>query len=313
MTILLAAFVAGVATPTASAQTGEADLVGESAVLSPNTPILPEIGTATLTLKYKYTIPTSIHNLAGAKQSTVGVTLTFNCDPGVIITGTTSRSINVDPVSAGATESEFPAEAVFGVTVDRTAPGLKTLACRVLGSATALDAQFAQSVDQKEIGSFNVKADYFPLISSNVAGKVKDSGPRKNVGFDITLSNFGNAKTQVSFEVLSKPAGKRWQVLTPDPIILDTPNGGTEATSGTAKLSIATTYKNGWNNEQGAVQLKMTARAAEQLSNPNVLELQSNMLVRIRGVYVPGFEPVVMLGAVLGAGLMARMLRNEEE
>ena len=286
--------------PTAAAD--PAIFVGD--ITSPAAPLTPELGAGTVTIPFTYQLDNAAYNLAGAAQSAVSINFRFDCVDGVEMSGALTRILPIEPT--GAPTANFPGSASFTVAVTRDAPGLKLLNCNIFMSANSV-SQVAPAVDERNVASFKVKADYFPLISSGVAGSsIKQAGPQKNVNFDVTVNNFGNAKTQVVFSIVDEPSSGKWEVLTPDPLILDTPNGGTEATQGTGTISVSTTYKNGWNNEKGALKIRMTAKTTEDPSNLNIMEIDSNMLVRVRGVYVPGLEPIVLLGAVLGTALLAR-------
>jgi hypothetical protein len=138
---------------------------------------------------------------------------------------------------------------------------------------------------------------------------LKQAGPQKQVPFELEVTNFGNARTQYLFEITNSPGGK-WNALPPEVMLLDSPNSGQGTPTNTATFTVATPFKNGWNNAEGAYTITIKPSAAddpEKVGNP----LTANVLVRVRGVYVPGVEPFVMVAAVLGAALVLRARKAE--
>lgn len=304
--------VAGVAVmavailPTAEAQSTSLDM---SMSLSKQL-LIPEGEVATLTVDVMYSFTGVASPTGTAASQAVTVTFTPTCPTYILVVGPETKIINLPPQGVAQNNFQGEVQAQFAVTVTREAPGLKTLTCSMEVTASELAATAAPAPPPVK-QSFSLIADYYALVQAKVNSKLKTAGPQKNVPFDIELSNFGNARTQVSFEVGERPSGKRWNALLPDNLILDSPNGGGEGkTSDTTTFTVATTYKNGWNNEQGAFQVIMKPSSADQpekVGNP----ITANVLVRVRGVYIPTLEPLLMLGAVLGVALVARLSRDE--
>ncbi len=295
--------VAAAMVPTASAQTPTLDLT----VDAPDGAIIPEaqIGQLSATVVYQYSNPLQV----GGSLSSQSLTITFavTCPSTILVVGPQTKIMSL---SASESQTGGTVDADFQITITRQAPGLQSLQCTMQVSAPAL-VQTAVPAPGEATQTFSLLADYYSLVQAKLTTKVKQAGPQKNVPFSIELTNFGNARTLISFETAQRPTGKRWEILLPDQIILDSPNGGGEGkTTDTATLTVVTPYKNGWNNEQGAFQVNIkpsSADQAEKIGNP----IQANVLVRVRGVYVPTVEPILMVGALLGSALLLRLRREE--
>ena len=295
--------------PTVTAQSVKTDASATKGI--PVSPLLPEIDTAGITLGFIYTFPNQAFTAAGLSQSTASASLDLKCnDPtNIVITGPRSTSLTLTPAAgAPATDKAF----AFGplvVSVTRELPGLKQTECTYSATVSEISGGVstpaAAAAATGGEGSFTVSAKFYSVIQAKVAQQIKQAGPQKEVPFEIALDNFGNARTQISFEINERPGGSKWQAIVPDDLILDSPASGGAKTSDTAIFSVTTPYKNGWNNEQGTFRLKMKTFAADD-PNQEGVELFTNVLVRVRGVYVPSLEPFVMVGAVLGSALVAR-------
>src|ERR1041385_12735 len=251
LALLAALRVAWVMAPTALAQGTTLDMTLSPASLSN---LVPESqpGTIKATVVYGY----SNSGLAASTAAASSATVSFkpNCPTYIIVTGPTTKVMQLQPT--GQTTSQGGSvEASFSVTATREAPGLKSIKCTLTASmpnpqSTGLTAPPDAPID------FTVSADYYSLVTPKITKKLQQAGPQKQVPFSIELTNFGNARTQINFEKGAAPTGKRWNLLLPDPLILDSPySGGEGKTVDTATVTVATPYKNGWNNEQGAYQI----------------------------------------------------------
>jgi hypothetical protein len=275
-------------------------------VKPPTGQVKPEIESPAMSVKVTYNTANQVQPLGSAQNSNVVITFTPNCANGITITGPQTMVINIPATQASTTS--FSNTANFQVTVPRTAPGLQASACTIKARASAL-AQAAVPEVPDTPQNFVINVDYYSLNQVKLASKLKQSGPQKQVPFEMEITNFGNARTQYTFELGAEPSGK-WNALLPEVLLLDSPNSGLGSPTNTAVFTVATPFKNGWNNEEGSYQIIVKPSAADdpsKVGNP----LTANMLVRVRGVYVPGLEPAIMLGALLGSALILR-LRKEE-
>ncbi len=289
--------------PQAAAQTGvPTPTLTVDKVNIQSTPIKPQIETPSLVVDFTYTLQNPGLSVPAQAASSVPVTMTFQCLNGVTITGSSTTLITIE-----AGQQAKSGKGNFQVSIPRTAPGLQTIPCSVKISAAAAGAMPAVP---EQTTQFTVTADYYSLNQVKVATKLKQSGPQKQVPFEMEITNFGNARTQYTFELGASPSGK-WNAILPEVLLLDSPVSGQGSPTNTAVFTVATPFKNGWNNLEGSYQIVIKPSSADDPTkegNP----LTANMLVRVRGVYVPGLEPVVMLGALLGSALVLRLRKQED-
>lgn len=286
--------------PVASAQ---ATAKLQVAVKAPTVLIKPQIENPSFAVDYQYTFDNPAFAPSGVATSNVVIEFPFQCTNGVIITGPQSV---VKPIASP--NSPTTGTANFQVSIPRTAPGLQNLQCTLKAKAQTLNQ--ATPATSESVVPFTVTADYYSVNQVKLTSKLKQSGPQKQVPFDMEITNFGNARTQYTFELGNQPGGK-WQQILPEVLLLDSPNSGQGSPTNTAVFTVATPYKNGWNNIQGSYQIVVKPSAADdptKTGNP----LTANMLVRVRGVYVPGLEPTIMLGALLGSALLLRLRKDDE-
>lgn len=289
--------------PTVSAQGTNLEVE----VDNPNGRIVPggEPGTAKIKLIYSGTNP--LQPIATGASSSMAVTIAQNCDDSrVKVLGPSTVIIPLnfqDQVQAFGGEKEFNAEvlAILG------ARGLEPVTCTTSADGTELVATLAPKPTSSP-RDWSVTVDYLALLSISVEGRVTQTGPQKETNFPITINNFGNSQTRITFETKAQPENDRWSVSVPDDIILNA-EWAADGKQATVQYTILTAYKTGWNNLKGSFTIGMTPIAttgAVNGVNPSGNEVTSNVLVRVKGVFVPGFEPLALLGAVVGTALIAR-------
>jgi hypothetical protein len=312
--LLMAAMVGTIALvvlPAAEAQTQPT--IAFDSFKSPDAQIKPEIGSGQVTFKVTYTLANPALIPSGVASSTAVVTLTPHCDnPNVFIQGSQTILIPVSPASGQAGTGVYTSpQASFSVTLNRLAPGLQLLQCNMKAKAGPL-VQTAVPESNEINNPFQVKAGYFPYISAKVSSATLDASPQKPIPFAIVVDNFGNAQTQVVFAMTGTPNAKWQNVIVPPPLTLDSPNGGGAKTEDTATFTVNTPYKNGWNNEEQSYQLSLQPVAALDNSQTGT-PISVSMFARSRGIYIPGPEPALMLAAVLGAALIARLAKTDAD
>lgn len=307
--LALAVLVAFVIAPGVQAQAATTTLSSNgNSVVNPAT-IRPGAETAQVTIPFKYQPGSPVQFTTGAASSSVTVTATQKaCSAYIQIIGSLSKSITIQPQGAsgaGAVEDTIN----FLITLKPDSPGLESLQCtfELQAGAGVANAMPPSNPYQTSIA---VKGTYIPLIQANVAnGKLKTTGPQKEVPYQLELTNFGNAKTVVAFAIMDEPASGKWEALAPEQVTLNTEQSGL-GNKQTIPFIVSTTYKNGWNNAIGGYTLELTPSAfidPESKGTPTTV----NVLARVRGVYVPGVEPFVMLAALVGSALILRAQREE--
>ena len=290
--------------PSAAAQV--ANSVEITKVTPPSGPVKPQIETPQVSVTFVYHLQNQAQQIGGGAVANLPVTLTPQCQNGVILSGSTQVLLPLTPTQAST--ANIPGTATFQVSIPRTAPGLQNIPCTLKAKGETVNQAYPATAEANY--PFQVTADYYSLNQVKLATKLKQSGPQKQVPFELEITNFGNARTQYSFEIASSPTKGKWNALLPEVLLLDSPNSGQGSPTNTAVFTVATPFKNGWNNEEGAYSLNIKPAAADdpsKVGNP----LTANMLVRVRGVYVPGLEPAIMLGALLGSALILRLRKDE--
>jgi hypothetical protein len=288
--------------PAATAQV-PASTISNIKINAPTSPIKPAIENPAFTVTFDYNLNNQAQSTNAGATPNVQVNLVPQCTNGVVITGAPSVIVALAPAQPKASGT-----ANFQISIPRTAPGLTPISCTMKISAPAPNPTIGPAAEQT-VG-FTVTADYYSVNQVQLSSKLKQSTPQKQVPFELEITNFGNARTQYTFELTGDPGGK-WQQILPEVLLVESPNTGQGSPVATTTFTVATPYKNGWNNIEGSYQLTIKPSAADdptKAGNP----LTANMLVRVRGVYVPGLEPMVMLGALLGSALLLRLRKDDE-
>lgn len=303
MIVVGAATVLALLAPAATAQTGAALSLAISNDFVKN--ITPGSEARLFTITPTYTFQSQAQSAVTPVSGIATVAVTFTCPAGVIVSGPGNIIIPVTP-GATTTSAKGPTTS-YTLSASRDVPGLKTLQCTVAATTDGLNSQAAGKASVSQTIAFTI--DYYGLVSASVDNKINDAGPQKQIPYAIQFTNFGNAKTQVNFEISTPQIGK-WNPVAPDPIILEsaTTAGGTN--TGTRIFAIGTPYHNGWNNEETTFTLKMTPVSAEQPEKIGSVQ-SASVLARVRGIYVPALEPALMLAGLLGAVMVARARRAE--
>ncbi len=277
--------------------------------MSPNEPIAPDTGTAQVSIPWTYAFKQTGTELAGVSSGSV--TLQWeqpSCtNPNVLITGALAETI--DTSGANAQTKTFTGLSKFNIQVTQDAPGETPIQCTFRGKV--LEA-FGTQVPQTETATAtaNVFAKYLGLISANVPVTINSAGPQKQIRYDIELSNLGNARSTITFGLATEVKGG-WNPVPPTQIVLESPAQGGAETTKTVGFLVSTPFKNGWNNEETTFQLEITPVSTKDPTQFGQA-VSVNVLARVRGVYVPTLEPVVLLGAVIGAAMLARRQFEEE-
>ncbi len=304
-----AIFLAMAIVPAAEAQAGtvQGQLELKQGDVSPAN-IAPDITVAKIEIDWDYRISDAGYGL----QSDVATTTTMTwddptCDQqGIVISGPLTNLVTVSrqqsSTSAGASGTKD-----FTLQATQQAPGETPTKCTFQARVNDLGTQVKATEKQSTTATFVV--DYLGLVSANLPSTIKQAGPQKEIKYDIELTNLGNARSNIRFDLITESIGD-WDPVPPTEIILDSPNQGGQETTKTVSFQVSTPFKNGWNNDQKTLQLRITPVSTKNADIEGT-SVTINTLSRVRGVYVPSLEPMVMLGAVLGAAFVAARLRQE--
>lgn len=304
LTALAGLFLA--ATPLATAQNKAGSLLVDT--VQPCAPITVNSGSCAVKVSWHYNFPSGLP-LQPTGAATNSATLSWTpaaCPSGITLTG--ALNVNV-PLGANPSQTKsIDGSSDFTVFASPDAAGEKQLTCTFKGSVGAFGA-----VDKSNDADVSVplSVKYYGLLTATIPTTIAEAGPQKEIRYDITLTNLGNANTNINF-ALSADAPLGWSPVPPAPLIIGPSQqaGGADFTK-TVSFLVSTPHKNGWNNDQTAFQLKITPSSTistDQTGN----QIAVNVLARVRGIYVPGPEPFLLVAAILGAALVARTARKSE-
>jgi uncharacterized protein (TIGR03382 family) len=265
-------------------------------VEAPDRLILPEIENAPV----KVTVTAACNRLLvgtsppSANQPNV-VTMRFNLTGQVVLTGPAAISLDSSECTTPGTAT-VTKEQDYQATFSRTAPAFVPV--RILASAHLEGSGLPTDEPDPEV-EFVVASDYYSNNQVKLASKLQQCAPGGQADYEVEITNFGNARTQYTFEVASKPGGE-WSIDLPEPVVLERPTS-TDGTSTRVMLMVTCTGL----NSEGAFMVVVTPVSADDPSkegNP----LMMNLLARSRGavpVPIPDLGPLLPL-ALLGAALV---------
>ncbi|HID26073.1 MAG TPA: hypothetical protein EYP23_06420 [Thermoplasmata archaeon] len=148
---------------------------------------------------------------------------------------------------------------------------------------------------------------YIPILGINVTnGYYRVIDPYETAFFEITISNLGNGKTEVSSEITQLPEG--WTAEIPSNIILGSRIIGDNPEK-TIQLVVKPSYSFGYHEEQGVVKISLTPYSLKNTSlkgEPYML----SFIVQNRGFSLPGFEGVLALFALISLAFCIKTKNN---
>jgi hypothetical protein len=280
--------------PTASAQSG-------SIVVSMNSPTeqvkplqgaLTFSGTVTLTADYS-----GVANPIG-----IPVTYTVSNKPAwaQVLVSPASDVFPAPGAPGGVSYSQARTISVT-VTASGDAPAFQAETIEITATPSPSNPQATITPGKGQVG---IQAGYYSIIDVQLAEAIKVERPQSAVAFPLKITNFGNANTKVNFELISAAEG--FQTVIPNPVTLQSKQAGGNQISADIPLTIQTPYKNGYMNEVGVINYKLTSSYA---LDPKLKGDESpvSVLITTRGFYVPGPSPILFLGMI---GVIALALRR---
>lgn len=282
----------------------------------PNGRLLPETGR--YVGKVKVTITTDAANACiqtvqlSYKSTSPGyATVIFNPpSQSVPIQGTNPAA----PVT-GAQAMSTPAQDVDMIVVTtRNAPAFEDAKIEVkvdaIGGANTGGCTMTQG---SATGSTVIKNDYLPLTLLNPSQLYIKSGQNKKVVFPVEVQNLGNGPTRVKVEATQPNKNKLDAINVGAEIRLESRTKGAAAQfKQTRNVEVQTPHANGYSNS--IYQFNVKYASSFDGSAPGQLATDEQTIafaVQVQGVYVPGFDPALLIGA-LGIGLLLMRRRKSE-
>lgn len=312
---LLAVAAVLMLTPGAEAQGGSpnqfAAVFSITNIDAPDTALKPDGVPGVIKVSWEYSFP---NQAVTANQALAGAT-TLNFSPapscnqvGFIITGPTTIPIAIP--APGPTTPPKTGTSNFQIVATSDAPGETPVECTfgAFVEGWGQGAQVPRAVAQPV--KVSVQAAYLGLVSASVPVTIDEAGPQKQITYAIKLQNLGNSRTFVNFRVTEGTYTEEWKPVAPTQISLESKNQGGTRTAEDAFFLISTPYQNGWNNDETTFQLIIQPQSTKDPALTGN-EVTVNFLARVRGIYVPGPEPLLLVGAIVGSALVLRLRRSD--
>jgi hypothetical protein len=198
------------------------------------------------------------------------------------------------PVTYVAGQGSYSGTANLAIAASEDSLGDVPLDCTLRADAPGA----ADVSDARAEVLFHPRVAFVGHIELGVPVSIRQAGPQKQIPFEVEVRNVGNAPTEVRFEVLEPRSGK-WIFLAPEPLLL-----GREDTA-TAIFVVSTPYQNGPNKDSATVTLRAVPVSTldEDIQGPAA---DAHFLPRVRGWYIPGASPLVLLVGLAAAALVSR-------
>ncbi len=143
---------------------------------------------------------------------------------------------------------------------------------------------------------------WYGKITATTETAVQMAGPQKQISYLITVTNHGNARTAIDWEIVGERPDQG-RVVLPDQMILDSANNG-GATTATATVTYSTPFDNGDNRVSENFTIRAIPHSTKDAGN-TAQGVELELRADTKGVYVPG--PAALLPAAL---LLAALVRR---
>jgi len=299
--------------PPAAAQAGGGSIVVEVTIVNgdvPNGRLLPETGEIRNKVKVKLTYQAATVCITTANLAYKGTgpgysTVIFNPpSQSVQLKGSQSQG----PVSGAQPEPIPAADVEMIVTTKRDAPAFEDGRYEVDVTATpsGTAGSGCNATQGNAKGATTVKNDYLPLTVVNPAQLYVKAGQNKKVVFPVELQNLGNGPTRIKLEATQPNKNKLDAINVGAEVRLESRAGKGAAAvfKQTRNVEVQTPHANGYSNSIYQFNVKYVSAFDGAASGTLQTDEQTiAFAVQVQGVYVPGFDPTILIGA-LGIGLL---------
>lgn len=258
--------------------------------------IKPITGTAQVKFTFVYTADQQARSI-----SPVPVAITHKASVPWLTTsvGQQNAFITINSESQEGTKEEFIV--LVDVTASDQAPAFGKGDVTVTatgGTGTCVMASETSTASQQMIAGF------YENYQARFQTAIWKTGQNERIQIPLIVNNYGNGHIKVQMAP-SEGTGKRLNFALPGVQTVESQIAGGSATEVTIPIDIQTPFKNGYENRRDQFNLQVTGYYfADPLQKITPVDLQA--VIQTQGVYVPGFDAVAMLGAVLGIALLAR-------
>jgi hypothetical protein len=274
----------------AQAETVPPKLLLDEVATADRGPIALAPGLSALVVPWTYRFDNAAAAPAAFGDGNVTLSWTLACEAsGVRLVDPPVTSIAFVP-----NQAEFHGVASLPITAAADTPGQVPLDCQLDGHASSA----TPTMEADASAAFRPEAAFRGEIRVAVPDASKRSGPQKQIGYEVEVENLGNSITSVLFEVLEGNHGK-WIALLPDPLVLRP--GETDSVS----FVVATPYHTGYVSDATDYRVRAVPVSYQDktfLGPPQEVEFHAIA----QGWYVPGVSPLMLLGILAFAALVAR-------
>lgn len=245
---------------------------------------------AVLVVDWTYSFPNPASAAAAVALTNTSIEWSLTCtEAGVTLVGPSSTNI---AFAAGQARYDGTTELLVRATPDT--PGLQKLPCRLQGEA----GRGSQTLHATGFSDFEPSVAFTGNLTFTTPTPQRMAGPQKQIPYAIEIVNEGNARVIVRWELVDAPGG-RWNILLPDRVTVD------PGQSTTAIVTVLTPFDNGYNKGATEFQVRANPAAAE---DPNLLGPTTDLILKaqVKGWYVPGPSPAVLLAGLALLGLTVR-------
>jgi MYXO-CTERM domain-containing protein len=272
--------------PAASQGAGEFSSTFQiDSVHMPAAPLVPDGAPKAVRVYWNYTF----NNPAAAATSVVpGASTTLHwtpnpkCDDAYVhILGSFAEPIGFHPPGPYSTQTQYSGVSNFSIEASLDAAGEIPVTCTFTGYVDAVNSQVPQTARSSNNGQAQVQ--YVGRIAVVVPATTAQGAPRSQIQYDVVVTNLGNARSNINFDVEDAHSGDGWSPIAPSQFIVESKQQGAATNEKTVAFLVATPYHNGWNNKETTFNLKVHPSSTRSDLQGN--ETVVSVLARVRGCY----------------------------
>jgi hypothetical protein len=270
-----------------------------------SSPITPISGQQELRINYVYRAPAHATSI-----TPVPIQFTVSGEPSWanVVLDQTVDFVNIDQQG----ETHHPASVTLTVSVSANAPAFDRARFQI--TATALEGTCVSGATNS--APIEVTPGFLERWSTRFDQSILQFG--QNTAFQIPMSvtNSGNGAIQVEFRQIEREEstvnGRSLDVVVPPGLSTVGSEAQGQNNRETFNVDVQTPFRNGYMNERFPLAVEISGVSADETT----IELRPATLravVQTQGVFVPGFEVMTALLAMLGIAMTLHMRRRQEE
>jgi hypothetical protein len=213
-----------------------------------------------------------------------------------------------------------PDEEVFNpklvVSTSRDAPAYATADYEVTVTVKLTPSANCNMDGSSSKQRVQIKNDYFPLIEAIPQQTTLKAGQNSQVRFPIDITNFGNGQTRINSDVTYQSTSELDALIPPSSFVVESKaqQGTAAKDTKTVYVTARTPHNNGYTNSIYSFSADFTGEYAgtKPAGEPTTDKQSVFLSLQVQGVYAPGFDPTMLIGALGVALLGMRKLTKVE-